>query len=172
MQKSFKLILSLSIMLLALSVNAQKVKLKKGNVLIDKVTWLTYSDCGTFDGTCSLYNANGDEIIFFKWISVPGEEPRTSANPDGSLDYVEIIFLGIDRKYEAQKRQKHIILDLYKAKVVNTDGSLNLEKVNRMLEKYGTPFSDRLNKTKNTIIIKEESNSGSGGSGLNIKIGN
>jgi len=170
--KATKTLLFIGILLLTFTANAQKVKLKKGSVLIDKVEWLTYTDCGSFDPVCSLYNADGDEIIFLKWISVPGEEPVTSSNTDGSLDYVEVVFLGKDKKYEVQKRQKNIILDLYKGKVINEDGTINETKVDRLIEKYGTEFSDRLNGTKNTIIIQENSGKKSSGSGLNIKIGN
>lgn len=169
--KTIKTTLFIGILLLAFSANAQKVKLKKGSVLIDKVEWLTYTDCDGFDPVCSLYNADGDEIIFLKWIDVPGVEPRTTTNKDGSLNYVEIIFLGEDKKYEAQKTQKQIIRDLYKAKVVKIDGTLDIEKVNRLIEKFGTEFSDRLNNSDTTIIIKEKTNESSG-SGINIKIGN
>jgi len=81
------------------------------------------------------------------------------------------IFLGEDKKYEIGKRtQKNIISDIYKGNVVNEDGSLNSERVKRLVEKYGTPYSDRLNASTNTVIIKEESSNS--GSGINIKIGN
>jgi hypothetical protein len=165
-----KLILFSIVFLLTLIVSAQKIKLKKGNVLIDGTTWLTYDGCKMFNPVCSLYNTNGDEVVFIKFISVPGEEPITSTNKDGSLTYAEVIFLGEDKKFEIQKTHKKILLDIYKAKVVKGDGTLDESKMNRLLEKYGTPFSDRLNKSSNTIIIKEESNSKSSGSGINIKI--
>lgn len=170
--KKTNIILTLIVFLFTFSVSAQKIKLKKGNVLIDGVTWLTYDGCKLFSPVCSLYNSNGDEIVFVKFISVPGEEPVSKTNTDGSLTYAEVIFLGEDKKFEIQKTHKKIILDIYKAKVVKEDGTLDESKMNRLLEKYGTPFSDRLNSSKNTIIIKQESNNRSSGSGLNIKIGN
>ena len=52
---------------------------------------------------------------------------------------------------------------------INDDGTLNPEKVDRLVEKYGTPFSDRFNRNNNnpnTIIIKEQPRSG-----VNINIG-
>jgi hypothetical protein len=164
--KKIALIIALSFAFLGFS---QEVKLKKGSVLIDGNPWLKYQDCGGFDSTCSLLNTTGDEIIFFKWVKVPGAEPRTSSNPEGNLTYVEISFLGLNKKFEIQKTQKNIIEMIYLGKIVNEDGTLNEEKVNRMVEKYGTPFSDRLNAgTKNTIIIRDEP---SRGSGVNINIG-
>tara|TARA_R110002012_G_scaffold283090_2_gene473129 strand:- start:78572 stop:79075 length:504 start_codon:yes stop_codon:yes gene_type:complete len=166
-----KAILFLSIIFMGFQAHAQKVKLKNGEVLIDKVVWLTYQDCGTFDSVCSLYNENGDEIIFLKTVYVKGAEPITASNPEGKLIYVEVIFLGQDKKYEIGKRtQKNILSDIYKGNVVNEDGSLNTEKVERLVEKYGSPYSDRLNASTNTVIIKDESSNS--GSGINIKIGN
>jgi hypothetical protein len=53
---------------------------------------------------------------------------------------------------------------------VNEDGTLNEEKVSILIEKYGTEFSDRLNKTQNTqtIIIQQPEPRRSG---VNINIG-
>lgn len=128
----------------SLSCFSQKIKLKKGEVLVDEVVWLKYQDCGAFQSTCSLLNKENEEIIFFKFISVKGAEPRTQANPEGTLRYVEISFLGEKKKIEVQKTQKDCIELLYNAKVVNEDGTLNSEKVERLVEKYGKEFSDRL----------------------------
>ena len=139
--KLFFTFLFLSFSLLGFS---QKVKLKKGEVLVDDALWLKYQDCGTFDSTCSLLNKENEEIIFFKFISVKGAEPRTQSNPDGTLRYVEISFLGEKKKIELKKTQKDCIELLYNSKVVNEDGTLNTEKVDRLVEKYGKEFSDRL----------------------------
>jgi hypothetical protein len=139
--KLFFTFLFLSFSLLGFS---QKVKFKKGEVLVDDALWLKYQDCGTFDSTCSLLNKENEEIIFFKFISVKGAEPRTQSNPDGTLRYVEISFLGEKKKIELKKTQKDCIELLYNSKVVNEDGTLNTEKVDRLVEKYGKEFSDRL----------------------------
>ena len=151
---------------------SQKIKLKKGDVLVDETVWLKYKDCGTFDSTCSLLGKDGDEIIFFKWINVPGVEPMTQSNPQGNLRYVEIVFVGQKMKIELQKTQKDCIEILYNSKAVNQDGTLNPDKVDRLVEKYGTPFSDRLNKSSNnpsTIIINN--NQQPQRSGVNINLG-
>ncbi len=151
---------------------SQKIKLKKGDVLVDEVVWLKYQDCGSFDSTCSLLGKDGEEIIFFKWINVPGVEPITQYNKDGSLRYVEIVFVGQKKKIELQKTQKDCIEMIYNSKLVNEDGTLNAEKVDRLVEKFGTPFSERLNKSSNnqsTIIINN--NQEPVRSGININIG-
>lgn len=138
---------------------SQKIKLKKGDVLVDDVQWLKYTDCGTFDSTCSLVNNAGDEIVFIKTIRLKGVEPVTSSNKDGSFSYYEISFLGMNQKIELKDFQKEIIRLIYAAKAVNEDGTLNPDRVQRMVEKYGTQYSDRYNRSgsdTHTVIIKDE----------------
>jgi hypothetical protein len=122
---------------------SQKVKLKKGEVLIDEVVWLNYQDCGTFDKTCSLLNKDKEEIVFFNWVTVPGAQPRTQSNPQGNLVYVEIKFLGLNKVFEIQKTQKDIVQLLYNSKVINEDLTINEEKASTLVEKYGKEFSVR-----------------------------
>jgi hypothetical protein len=78
--------------------------------------------------------------------------------------------LGFNKLFEIQKMQKGIIQLLFNSKVVNEKGELDEEKAATLVEKYGTEFSDRLNRSTNssqTIIIKEEPRK----SGVNINIG-
>ena len=165
-----KKIITILVLLVSFLSFSQEIKLKKGEVLVDGISWLYYQDCGTFSETCSLLDKNKEEIIFFKWIKVPDGEPRTPSNPQGNLTYVEVKFLGLNQVFEIQKTQKNIILLLYNSKVVKDDLTLDEEKVSRLIEKYGSEFSDRLNRTTNntnTIIIKEEPRR----SGININLG-
>ena len=149
---------------------AQKVKLKNNVILIDDVAWLNYQDCGTFDETCSILNKNNEEVIFMKWISVDGAEPMTKSNPQGTLRYVEVKFLGYNQMFEIAKSQKAIIALLYNSKVVTESGELDQDKAAILVEKYGSEFSTRLNgpAPTNTIIIKE---SPQARPGVNINIG-
>jgi hypothetical protein len=165
-----KMILIL-LVLISFSGFSQKVKLKKGEILIDDVFWMNYQDCGAFDVTCSILNKNKDEVIFLKWVKVAGAEPRTASNPEGNLSYVEVKFLGLNKFFEVLRTQKDVIAMLYNGKVINAEGELEEDKVARMVEKYGTEFSNRLNQQNNnntqTIIIKEEPRK----SGININLG-
>jgi hypothetical protein len=167
--KKFILVL---LVLVSFSGFSQKVKLKKGEILIDEVVWMNYQDCGAFDETCSILNKNKDEVIFFKWVKVKGGEPRTASNPEGNLTYIEVKFLGLNKFFEVLRTQKDVISMLYNGRVINAEGELDEEKVARMVEKYGTEFSNRLNQSNNnnstqTIIIKEEPRR----SGININLG-
>jgi hypothetical protein len=168
--KSLRFFLSTAILLISFVGFSQKIKLKDNTVLVDEVAWLKYQDCGAFDKTCSLLSMNNEELIFFKFVNLEGVEPKSASNPKGTLGYVEVKFLGFNKLFEIQKMQKGIIQLLFNSKVVNEKGELDEEKAATLVEKYGTEFSDRLNRSTNssqTIIIKEEPRK----SGVNINIG-
>lgn len=154
-----------------LSSVSQEIKLKKEQVLVDGNAWLKYKGCGFFSADCSLkLLSNNEEIIFIEIIKIPGAEPITQSNKDGNLTYFEIKFLGVNKTIELLDTYKNIIEIIYNSKCVNEDGSFNEDKLKRLVEKYGTKFSDRLDRNTNnntTIIIKEEPRR----SGVNINIG-
>jgi hypothetical protein len=142
---------------------SQKIKLKKGDVLVDGLVWLKYEN-DTFD--CSVLNLNKEEIIFLKYI-VQGPNNQVFSR-DGEPNYFQISFLGQNKKIEIREFEEDILSILYSSKVVNEDGTLNPEKVDRLVEKYGTTFSDKAKlNTTNTVIIREEPRR----SGVNINTG-
>ncbi len=151
---------------------SQDIKLKKGEILVDDKVWLNYDGCGGFSGSCSLMMVSDkQEIIYMKFIRIPGAEPITNYNKTGELTYIEVKFLGLNASIELKESFKKAISIIYNSKCINEDGTFDDDKVLRLVEKYGTPFSSRLkstNNTNNTIIIKEEP---ARGSGVNINIG-
>lgn len=150
---------------------SQEIKLKKGEILVDEKAWLNYDGCGGFSNNCSLIlTSNKEEIIYMKFVKIPGVEPITNYNKTGDLTYVEIKFLGLNASIELKETFKKAISIIYNSKCINEDGSFDEDKVMRLVEKYGTSFSDRLNNSKtinNTVIIKEEPRR----SGVNINLG-
>jgi hypothetical protein len=150
---------------------SQDIKLKKGDVLVDEKVWLNYDGCGGFSGNCSLMMiSNKEEVIYMNLVIVPGVEPITNYNKTGDLKYIEVKFLGLNRTIELQMTFKKAISILYNSKCINEDGTFDEDNVQRLIEKYGTPFSDRLktrtNNNTNTVLIKEEPRSG-----ININLG-
>ncbi|NMH28358.1 hypothetical protein [Flavobacterium silvaticum] len=160
-----KKFLGIIALFISIATTAQKVKIKKTDVIVDDVAWLKIDETSS---TMSLMNAAGDEIIFVKYKEFMGVTAVTSTNMNGSVGFWEISFLGQNKKIEIQHYKKEVLRLLYAGKVVNEDGTLNTEKVDRMVEKYGTPYSDQYNGgSDKTIIIKDESPK----SGVNINIG-
>ena len=151
---------------------SQDIKLKKGDVLVDEKVWLNYDGCGGFSNSCSLMVLSSkEEIVYMKFVKIPGVEPITNYNKTGDLTYIEVKFLGLNKSIELKEGFKKAINMIYNSKCINDDGTFDEEKVQRIIEKYGTPFSDRLNRSNNTntIIIKEEEEPRR--SGININIG-
>ena len=159
--KRFFTVLVLFISFLGFS---QKVKLKKEEVLVDKVLWLKYKEENSFD--YSIINLKGDEIIYIKYVK---RGPSSMVfSKEGKPNYYVISFLGLNKKIEIRNFVEDIMTTIYNSKVVNEDGMLNEGKVNILVEKIGTQFSNENNANSNqTIIIKEEP---SRGSGVNINI--
>ncbi|RZJ34094.1 MAG: hypothetical protein EOO51_11150 [Flavobacterium sp.] len=165
-----KSVLTILIVCASLSAMAQKIKLKKGEILVDDAVWMKYTDCGAFDSTCSILNPQGDELIFMKIIKIPGAEPITKYNKEGDLVYKEVKFLGLNAMVEFENTTDKKILEMiYNAKLIDESGQLDEDKVQRFVEKHGTAVSDRRGNstTTNTIIIKEEPRR----SGVNINLG-
>ena len=157
-----KRIFTILVLLISVVSFSQKIKLKKGEVLVDNKSWLKYEE-NSFD--LSILNLNGEEIIFLKYI-IQGSSNQVF-NSDGEPNYFQISFLGLNKKIEIREFEEDIMSILYSSKAINVDGTLNPDKIDRLVEKYGTSFSDKLKNTTNTIIIKEEPRR----SGININIG-
>ncbi|HBI01718.1 hypothetical protein, partial [uncultured Flavobacterium sp.] len=52
-------------------------------------------------------------------------------------------FIGLKKSFEIQETNKNIIEILYKSKIFNSEGDLDEEKVDRLVQKYGSDFSPR-----------------------------
>ena len=139
--KNIKLIFTVFLFSLSFFGFSQKIKLKKGHVLVDEVVWLKYNESnGSFN--TSLINFKNEEIIFIKFVKRGYD--NTIYNKTGEPNYFEVIFLGLNKKIEIKDDTKEIIKIIFNSKAVNEDGTLNKEKVERLVEKYGTEFSDRI----------------------------
>ena len=147
---------------------SQDIKLKKGIVTVDNVNWLKYDGCGGWDQVCTVYNLNGEEIIYMKLLSKPDTADQK---------YWKVNFLGVNKSVDLDFSEGFGLINgkllkkFYDAKVVNEDGTLNEERVQRMVEKYGTPFTDKANAPSKTIIINNNNDQTPKRSGVNINIG-
>ncbi len=120
-------------------ISAQEVKLKKEKVLLDEVEILKYEreDFGVYQ--IHFYDLkNNDEILFIK---------RNDNETKGYLDddYTQIKFIGLKKGLEVkQKKTWSSYLEwLIKNKVINSDGTLNEEKVDALIENYDENITKR-----------------------------
>ncbi|MEN0082363.1 hypothetical protein [Flavobacterium lindanitolerans] len=126
---------------ISLTCFAQKVKFKKGNVLVDDTVWIKYKDCGGFDTTCSLINMNNEELIFIKFIQRSSE--TLLFNRYGEQNYYEVSFLGLNKKIEIRELPKNIVKIIFNSKVIDDNGALDEGKVIKLFEKYGNSYSSQ-----------------------------
>ncbi|GLB47958.1 hypothetical protein [Neptunitalea lumnitzerae] len=120
--------------------NAQKVKIKKGIVSVDgKETFTT--DKKGLSNSYSLFTLDGEkEIIFVNWNS-------NETVGYGEDDFVQVTFLDDNLKIESATSlkisAKNLFQLLIKDKVINLDGTVNPDKLDRFFTKYDENITDR-----------------------------
>ncbi len=149
--KVLKIVFSIVIFFFTLSVGAQKIKIKKGNVTIDD-TLVFKTDKGFFTGVKSVYDLKDNELIFIQWDSfinkTTGEEVK----------YCSITFPNLDLKTEVRIRTFKGLLKLFIKNKLFKGDTLIEEKVQLFVKKYGLEFS-KIRKEQNqekVIIINNE----------------
>ena len=111
---------------------AQKIKIKKGIVTVDKIKYVKI-ETEHYGNDISVYDLNGNnELVFIKYMS---------SNNENTNSYFIVRF--IDFKKEAEVRaisKKGILKKLYKANVIieNNIDEINMEK---FVSKYGSDES-------------------------------
>ncbi|MCU7613800.1 hypothetical protein N0B16_05055 [Chryseobacterium sp. GMJ5] len=145
----------------------QDVKMKKGIVTIDDKEWAKYDGCGFLDADCSIQKNDSEIAIVLHKVNDIAKSDRY--NQKGDFSWGEVKFLGTNLSYDVKETCKSTIKALYKAGVFNEDGSFNMDKVNRLVEKYGLPYSKQYyqNNPTQTVIIQDTRPT----SGVNISIG-
>ncbi|WP_299107201.1 hypothetical protein [uncultured Tenacibaculum sp.] len=136
MNKKFLLSIALTILVSSFGF-AQKVKFKKGKVLVDGKEILKIERQGT---EATLYSLEGDdEVIYLNYES------------NGTLhyhedDYVVIFFSKEEIKVETSRikgSRKRVIKALIKNKVLDMNGEINLEKLKKFAKKYDENITNR-----------------------------
>jgi hypothetical protein len=138
------------------SANAQKVKLKKGVVTIDKVEYLKYEKV---NGSKYFFSTLDDEeflsITFEKYGTGKHHAVRNPvAGQDTEIYHHYSVFKFLDNdeigeEFEVDEaRIKKLILMMKKSKII-VDGKLSVDKAKRMIEKYSEKVTERRFLTKN-----------------------
>jgi AAA+ superfamily predicted ATPase len=142
-------LLSITIFTIAsfLSANAQEVEIKKDKVLLDGKEILRYEKENVFNQ--SFYSLTDDEEILHYRFS----DNETQQYMED--DYFILNFLGQKVKVEStevsratvimssRKSSEKLIKWLLKDKVLNTDGTINPEKLDNFYQKYNEDITNR-----------------------------
>ncbi|MDR6515347.1 hypothetical protein [Chryseobacterium camelliae] len=160
-----KVLLGLSIMISCL-VFGQDIKMKKGIISIDDKEWANYDGCGMLDSDCSIQKGDNEIAIILHKVNDLAKSDRY--NPKGEFTWGEVKFLGTNLSYDVKETTKSTVKALYKAGVFNEDGSFNIDKVNRLVEKYGSEYTRQYYQNNSQTVIIQDSRPTNG---LNISIG-
>lgn len=129
-----KVIISLAIALATLTtVNAQKIKLKKGIVYVDEQATFTFERKAAAT-ECSIYSMDKEEEILF----IKTDNRGTARYLDD--DYKQIVFIKSDKKVESKALStysiKNILGRLFKNKVLDLKGNINEDKLKTFITKH------------------------------------
>jgi hypothetical protein len=164
---------------------SQKIKLKDGVILVDKVEYIKLREDKVSRRCYIISNLKGEDILYIKGMDYydPAEVKPTTPGyySDGKVFYFEVLSADLNTIYFENRPSgspfnslytENTISNLFNGEAINSDGTLNLEKLEILSKKIGFEFSkkrDAINnqRSNNTIIIKEEPRR----SGVNINIG-
>lgn len=138
-----KKIITLTLLLVSITTYTQKVKFKKGNILVDGINWCKYEKVGT--NNKEIYTSlKGEEYLSVSFLSCGKGEDY--------VEYQEIHFFNTEiERFEVRLGYKDLIRNLIKEKVLE-DGIFNLENAKKFKNKHQEFASDQCVR-RNTIII-------------------
>lgn len=135
-----------AVLLSSFAVNAQEVEIVKDKILLDGKQFLKYEKINLVNH--SFFNMNDDEILNFR--SFDNETPKYMED-----DYFALNFINEKTKVEStdfsrimafmnsRKSCEKLIKWMLKDKVLNTDGTINPEKLEVFVQKYDEKVTER-----------------------------
>jgi len=136
-----QIIFAFCLIFISTTINAQKVKIKKGKININEKEVFNYKD---EENSVSVYNIRSNEEIIFIKIN----KGKITEGPDKYKDdYITYMFLNEKIKVEISSPKYDFGL-LYNQGVFDLDGNLNFEKMKIFKEKYDENISEK------TIFVK------------------
>ena len=131
----------------------QKVKIKDDVAIVDKTPFIKFTTI-TFGSDYSIRNVNATEDdISILYLDYTDPNKVSSGNPDGKVRWIEVNFVTLGLKCEVDSRGRKGFAKLLFLSKIYVDNQLNVENVNKFVNKYGTKFSDNRPNGNTTIII-------------------
>ncbi|WP_431164588.1 hypothetical protein [Tenacibaculum halocynthiae] len=137
-----KLVASIAVILLFTSFGySQKVRFKKGKVIVDKKEILSYEKNGFLGSEITLYSLDGENEIAEMF------HERNGTNSYQEDDYKKLFFTNEEIKIESGRIKfrgwKYVIKLLIRNKVLGMDGKINLAKLKKFAKKYDENITNR-----------------------------
>lgn len=95
------------------------------------------------------------EEIYVMYLDYSDPNKITKSNPEGKVRWIELNFLTLGKKCEIDSRMHGGLLKFLYENNVYTEGVLNSDSVNTLVQKYGMRFSEGRPGAKVNIYINE-----------------
>ena len=169
---------------------SQKIKFKDGTIFVNKVEYIKLREDKISKKCYIISNLKGEDLLYLRLTNYydPVEvKPTTPGHySDGLVYYYEVLSADLNTIYFENRSSgsmfnslyvENAILNIYNGEVINSEGKLDITKLEFLSKKIGFEFSkkrDVINNQKNnnsnqTIIINN--NQTPQRSGVNINLG-
>jgi len=136
--------LSLIVLFISINLHAQKVKISKEVVSIDKVEMYLMVKTSYDRFSFSIKNLEGEEIFFVKAESYKDSKEVSQHNKDGSVSYFSILDVKTNKvifEHELSIGSKKRLFKLIYNEELIKNGKLNEDVAERLSIRIGKPFS-------------------------------
>lgn len=163
---------------------SQKIKRKSDVIIVDKVEYLKIKEDKVSKNSYVISNLKGEDILYIRYSTFYDPSTITYFNgqkTSGYVGYFEVLSADLNTLYFDTNlvgspfnsfHTEKVFNILYNGEAVNSDGTLNIEKLTILSKKIGFEYTERKEKlegnTSTTTIIREEPASKSG---VNFSIG-
>ena len=158
----------------------QKLKIKRDIAQVDGKEFVKVVEDPASDDSYNIATLDGKDLFYLKFNSYIDPKMISSYNERGIVSYYEVFSPDMNTVYFEMDTggclMCHLATDfiknLYFSKAVNSDGSINQDKLEILSKKIGFEFSKKRDEMKNsgtnTVIIQDSRPR----NGVNIRIGN
>lgn len=149
-----KLNLTLFVLFFSFAVFSQKIKIKKGTVFVDGEETMYIKPDGTLTNEVSyFFMGSEEEFLFTTYLDYSDPSEISSANPKGLVRYIEMNFIGLNKKFEISTRGRKNVVKFLLDNHVIVEGKINEKAVDKLVMKYGMRFSEQQKNGGVQIII-------------------
>ncbi|GAA4166349.1 hypothetical protein GCM10022217_39970 [Chryseobacterium ginsenosidimutans] len=158
----------------------QKVKYKKDLAIVDGKDFVIVKKDATSDDNYVISSLKGDDLFYLKLNHYLDSKFIDRDNPQGKVHYFEVYSPDLNTTYFEYafnfcfmcRYTEGFVKTIYNAKVINEDGSVNMDKLQLLSKKMGFEFSKKRDELQNsngtnTVIIQDSRPR----NGVNISIG-
>lgn len=160
-----KLTILIAAVLLSAAVFAQKVEVKKDEILSDgkSIAKIEKDGCGALSSTCNFYvnSLEGEPLITIVALDMIDPMQFNAGNPEGKIRYLRFSFTGLNEVAEIRNpamlatKPKDIAQSIVKARLIK-DGKLDETTVHNFIKANGDRYTQRQREINPQVIIIDD----------------